>query len=67
MRSHLELFQNFLQQENSSGKKLNFLQQEMLREVNTIGSKTNKIKVSHIVVDMKEELEKIKEQVQNIL
>ena len=46
---------------------MNFLQQEMVREVNTIGSKTIDISTSHIVVSMKEELEKIKEQLQNII
>jgi uncharacterized protein YicC (UPF0701 family) len=48
------------------GRKLNFLLQEMNREVNTIGSKANDIEIAHIVVGMKEELERIREQVQNI-
>ena len=51
----------------SEGKKLNFLLQEMGREVNTIGSKTDFIEVSHLVVQLKDELEKIREQVQNIV
>ena len=67
LRSHLQLFADIVENEETPGKKMNFLQQEMLREVNTIGSKTVNIEVSHIVVNMKEELEKIKEQVQNIL
>ena len=46
---------------------MNFLLQEMLRETNTIGSKTDLITVSHIVVEIKDEIEKIREQVQNIL
>ncbi len=67
LRSHLKLFTEFTETEEAPGKKMNFLQQEMVREVNTIGSKTTHIEVSHMVVNMKEELEKIKEQVQNIL
>ena len=46
---------------------MNFLLQEMVREVNTVGSKTDLTKVSHLVVDLKSEIEKIREQVQNIL
>ena len=49
------------------GKKMNFLLQEMIREANTIGSKSDKIKINHLIVDIKDNLEKIKEQVQNIL
>ena len=59
---------DFLNESNNQvGKKMNFLLQEMGREVNTIGSKTDLIQVSHIVVDLKNEIEKIREQVQNIL
>ena len=46
---------------------MNFLLQEMLRETNTIGAKTSNVKVSHLVVDLKNNLEQLKEQVQNIL
>ena len=46
---------------------MNFLLQEMFREINTIGSKSDKVKINHYVVDVKDNLEKIKEQVQNIL
>ena len=67
MKSHLSLFNEFLEDDQDSGKKMNFLHQEMLREVNTIGSKTDNIKISHTIIKIKEELEKIKEQVQNIL
>jgi uncharacterized protein (TIGR00255 family) len=49
-----------------SGRKLNFLIQEMHREINTIGSKTEKAGVAHRVVDIKAELEKLREQVQNV-
>ena len=67
LRSHFNLFEDILKNEDSAGKKMNFLHQEMVREVNTVGSKTIDIGISHIVVSMKEELEKIKEQLQNIL
>ena len=67
LRSHFNLFNDILKNEDSAGKKMNFLHQEMVREVNTVGSKTIDIGISHIVVSMKEELEKIKEQLQNIL
>ena len=53
--------------ETNSGKKLGFITQEMGREINTLGSKANHIKIQKIVVNMKDELEKIKEQVLNIL
>ena len=46
---------------------MGFLLQEFLREINTIGSKSDKIRVSHLVVEVKNNLEKIKEQVQNLL
>ena len=65
--SHYNLFLDFVNNGGPIGKKMNFLHQEMLREVNTIGSKTDNINISHFVINMKEELEKIKEQVQNIL
>ena len=67
-KAHSELFIDFLNESNNQvGKKMNFLLQEMGREINTIGSKTDLTKVSHIVVDLKNEIEKIREQVQNIL
>ena len=50
-----------------SGKKLGFIAQEMGREINTLGSKANHLSIQKIVVEMKDELEKIKEQVLNIL
>jgi len=66
--AHSDLFKNFLNDSNNQiGKKMNFLLQEIGREVNTIGSKTDLTEVSHIVVDLKNEIEKIREQVQNIL
>ena len=67
-KAHSDLFKKFLNDSSSQvGKKMNFLLQEMGREVNTIGSKTDLTQVSHIVVDLKNEIEKIREQVQNIL
>ena len=65
--SHLDLFNNYIDSSENKGKKLNFILQEMSREINTIGSKTDVIEISHMVVDMKDELEKIREQVQNIV
>ena len=65
--SHIDLFENYIDSNENKGKKLNFILQEMSREINTIGSKTDVIEISHMVVDMKDELEKIREQVQNIV
>jgi uncharacterized protein (TIGR00255 family) len=64
--SHLKQFGDIAHSEESSGRKLNFLLQELNREFNTMGSKTEKAHISHIVVDVKSELEKIREQVQNV-
>ncbi len=52
--------------EEPAGRKLNFLLQELNREINTIGSKAGKAQLSHMVVDIKSELEKIREQLQNV-
>ncbi|MBI28474.1 MAG: YicC family protein [Pelagibacteraceae bacterium] len=65
--SHVNLFEKFMNSNENEGKKLNFLLQEMGREVNTMGSKTDIIEVSHMVVQLKDEIEKIREQVQNII
>lgn len=65
-RSHNKFFLEALQSKESEGRKLNFLIQEMGREANTIGSKCNDVEIAHIVVNIKEELEKIREQLQNI-
>ena len=67
LNSHIELFNKNMDSGKNEGKKLNFLLQEMGREINTIGSKTDLIEISHLVVDLKDELEKIREQVQNII
>jgi uncharacterized protein (TIGR00255 family) len=65
-RSHLTFFREAMEQEEAPGRKLNFLVQEMNREVNTMGSKANDASISQDVVVVKEELEKIREQLQNI-
>jgi uncharacterized protein (TIGR00255 family) len=64
--SHIKLFRDSLDSETSQGRKLNFLIQEFNREFNTIGSKAGNASLSHMVVDLKSQLEKIREQVQNI-
>lgn len=66
LKTHLEQFHKMLQKEEAVGRSLDFLLQEMNREVNTIGSKANDVEISLQVVAMKSELEKIREQVQNI-
>jgi uncharacterized protein (TIGR00255 family) len=66
LNSHINLLEQELEKNEAIGKKLNFILQEMNREINTIGSKTSKTSISHKVVSCKEEVEKIREQVQNI-
>ncbi|MEJ2003523.1 MAG: DUF1732 domain-containing protein [Cyclobacteriaceae bacterium] len=67
MASHIDFFLTTLHDSANSGKKLGFISQEMGREINTIGSKANDARIQKHVVAMKEELEKIKEQVLNIV
>ena len=64
--SHIDQFRTIMNDAAAGGRKLNFLLQELNREFNTIGAKTDKSGVAHIVVDVKAELEKIREQVQNV-
>ncbi len=64
--SHLEQFNDLLKESNPIGRKLDFLVQEINREINTIGSKAQGLEVTKIVIDLKSELEKIREQIQNI-
>jgi len=64
--SHLEQFRSILNSGGAVGRKLDFLVQELNRETNTIGSKAQDIEISKIVVEMKSEIEKIREQIQNI-
>lgn len=65
-KSHILQLKDTLEEEDSVGRKMDFILQEMNREVNTIGSKSSKIEITNVVVDLKCELEKIREQVQNI-
>ncbi|HEX6889854.1 MAG TPA: YicC/YloC family endoribonuclease [Chryseolinea sp.] len=67
LRSHLDYFQNILKESQSNGKKLGFISQEIGREINTIGSKASDAAIQKHVVVMKEELEKIKEQLNNVV
>lgn len=66
LRSHIAQFRTMLSGDEAVGRKLDFLVQEMNRETNTIGSKVQDIEVTKIVVDQKSEIEKIREQIQNI-
>lgn len=66
LEAHCDHFLKFLDEESAPGRKLNFLLQEMNREINTIGSKSNDVAIVEQVVEVKEELERIREQVQNI-
>ncbi|MBQ5575382.1 MAG: YicC family protein [Bacteroidales bacterium] len=67
LRNHCRYFIENIDADESTGKKLGFIAQEMGREINTLGSKANDAEIQKIVVKMKDELEKIKEQVSNIL
>lgn len=66
LRSHISQLENMLESNSATGKKLDFLIQEMNREANTIGSKSQNLDIAHTVVDIKAEIEKIREQIQNI-
>lgn len=66
LESHFAQLEQNLQEENQVGRKIDFLLQEINREVNTIGSKANDLEITQTVVQLKSELEKIREQVQNI-
>lgn len=63
---HLGQFQTFIDEKDSPGRKLDFLSQEMFREINTIGSKANNVAIAHCVVEMKAAVEKIREILQNV-
>jgi len=67
LKKHCDYFVQVMKEEMSQGKKLSFITQEIGREVNTIGSKANDADIQKIIVNMKDELEKIKEQLMNIL
>ena len=66
MDSHLMLLNDTMERGNDVGKKITFILQEMLREANTMNSKTTDITIQHLVIQIKEEIEKLREQVQNI-
>jgi len=67
LKNHIEYFKNNLNNDISNGKKLGFIAQEIGREINTIGSKANHANLQKLVIQMKDELEKIKEQLLNVL
>ena len=66
LHSHLDQLREMLAQDGSVGRKLDFLIQEFNREANTIGSKCQNSEIAYLVVDIKSEIEKIREQIQNI-
>lgn len=66
LKSHVSQFREMLQAGGSVGRKIDFLIQEMNREINTIGSKSNDLDVARIVIDVKAEIEKLREQIQNV-
>ena len=66
VESHIEQFRNFINQDDASGRRLDFLLQEINREVNTMGSKASDSLVSQLAVEIKAELEKLREQIQNV-
>ncbi|MBS0210629.1 MAG: YicC family protein [Planctomycetes bacterium] len=66
LRSHLEQFESIMGLAESSGRKLEFLTQEMFREANTIGSKANDLEISRRVIDIKAAIERIREMIQNV-
>ncbi len=66
LRSHLDQFEDLLDSNESSGRKLDFLTQEMLREANTIGSKANDVEIARHVIDIKAAIERIREMIQNV-
>lgn len=66
LKSHLEQFDRIMQAPESSGRKLDFLTQEMVREANTIGSKANDVEISRQVIEIKAAVERIREMIQNV-
>jgi uncharacterized protein (TIGR00255 family) len=66
LAAHIDQFRALIEGSELAGRKLNFLLQEMNREANTIGSKANDVEIAHGVVVIKEELERLREQVQNV-
>jgi len=66
MQSHISQFEALLQSEEAEGRKIDFLLQEMNREINTIGSKSSDVDIARQVIEVKSELGKLREQAQNI-
>ena len=66
LKSHISQFQKLLNSNEAIGKKLDFIIQEMNRETNTIGSKANNLDITNAVIDIKTQIENVREQVQNI-
>ena len=66
LKSHMKQFRELLETDEPVGRKLDFLVQEINREINTIGSKAQNLEITKCVVNMKSESEKIREQIQNI-
>ena len=66
LKSHIDQFRTFLKQDKPVGHQLNFLTQELNRETNTIGSKCSRLEITSVVIQLKTEIEKIREQIQNV-
>ena len=66
LTSHISQFNTALESDEPQGRRLDFLSQEMNREINTMGSKANDLELTKLVIEMKNELEKIKEQIRNV-
>lgn len=66
LKSHIDLYQQALKMKEPAGKRLNFILQEMNREANTIGSKCSEFAISSLAISLKEEIEKLRELVQNV-
>ena len=66
LKSHVQQFREILAHDGPVGRKLDFLTQEINRETNTIGSKAQNLEIARMVVELKSEIEKIREQIQNI-
>ena len=66
LRSHIDQLRSMMNSEEAIGRKLDFLVQEINRETNTIGSKAQDVEIAKVVIDTKAEIEKIREQIQNI-
>ena len=66
LKAHISAFTKDFTSDEPVGKRMNFLVQEMNREANTIGSKSSDAAIAHMIIGLKEELEKIREQLQNI-